>query len=68
MLKTDKYEIKCSKADADNVLLEIKIGSEKLTDEEVTAFMNTLRNILYAFGRAESVSSRFSSVNGQRKK
>lgn len=68
MLKTEKYEIKCTRADADKILLEISIGSEKLSDEEVASFMNTLRSILCAFGRAESVSSRFGSVNGQKKK
>jgi hypothetical protein len=67
LVKNDKYEIKCTKADGDIIELQITIKGEKLTDEELANLNTTLRKILYAWDRAESVSSRYGSADGKKK-
>lgn len=67
LLKNDKYEIKCRKGDAETVEIEIIIKDDKLKEEDVNDLLTTLRKLLYAFDRTESVSSRYGSANGKRK-
>ena len=59
LLKNSKYEIKCSKADGDSIELQITIKGEKLSDEEMASLSMTIRKILFAFDRSDSVSSRY---------
>jgi hypothetical protein len=61
LIKNSKYEIKCMKADGELVELQITIKGEKLSDEEMADLSMTIRKILYAFDRADSVSSRYGS-------
>lgn len=68
MLKNDKYEIKCTQGDSIAVKISIEIGSEKMTDDEVNNLITTLRRILFAFDRSESVSSRYGSIDTSTKK
>jgi hypothetical protein len=63
LIKNSKYEIKCMKADGDTVELQITIKGEKLSDEEMANLSTTIRKILYAFDRADSVSSRYGSAD-----
>ena len=67
LLRNDKYEIKCTEGDASKVEIHITIGSEKLKDDELNNLLTTVRRILYAFDRSESVSSRYGSIDGDRK-
>lgn len=68
LLKNDKYEIKCKEGNVDSVELVISFKSEKLSDKEINQLLKTIRKILYAFDRTDSVSSRFGSVNGRKTK
>lgn len=68
LLKNEKYEIKCTKGDAEEVVIEVTIKAEKLNDKETNEMITTVRKILYAFDRCDSVSSRYGSVNGGKKK
>ena len=67
LIKNNKYEVRCRKADGDSIELEITIKADKLSDEEISNLNMTLRKILYAFDRSESVSSRYGSANGKKK-
>lgn len=67
LIKNDKYEVKCARADGDTIELQITIKAAKLTEEELSNLNMTLRKILYAFDRADSVSSRYGSADGKKK-
>jgi len=61
-LKNDKYEIKCTKGAADEVIIEVHIGPEKLSDKEMKELTTQMRRIIYAFDRIDSVSSRYGTA------
>jgi hypothetical protein len=67
LIKNEKYEVKCSRADGEVVDITISIKSEKLSEEEVANLNMTIRKILFAFDRTDSVSSRYGSM-AERKK
>lgn len=67
LVKNNKYEIRCKKADGESIELEITIKGDKLTEEEMSNLNTTIRKILYAFDRSEGVSSRYGSANGKKK-
>jgi hypothetical protein len=62
LIKNAKYEVKCTRADGDSIELQITIKAEKMSDEEMANLNMTIRKILYAFDRADSVSSRYGSA------
>lgn len=62
-LKNDKYEIKCTKGTASEVIIEITISSEKLSDKEMKELSTQIRRIAYAFDRVDSVSSRYGTAS-----
>jgi hypothetical protein len=62
LIKNTKYEVKCTKADGESVEMQITIKDQKLTDEEMANLNMTLRKILFAFDRADSVSSRYGTA------
>ena len=66
LVKNTKYEVKCTRADGDLVDIQITIKTEKLTDEEMANLNMTIRKILYAFDRLDSVSSRYGSTGKNR--
>jgi hypothetical protein len=68
LIKNSKYEIKCTKADGETVEIQISIKDQKLSDEETADLNMTIRKILYAFDRADSVSSRYGSADEKRKR
>jgi hypothetical protein len=68
LIKNSKYEIKCTKADGDIVEIQVTIKDQKLSDDEMASLSTTIRKILYAFDRADSVSSRYGSADGKRSK
>jgi len=63
LIKNNKYEIKCTKADGESVEIQITIKGDKLSDEEMANLNMTIRKILYAFDRADSVSSRYGTAD-----
>lgn len=67
LLKNDKYEIRCTSGDATQVILEIIIRDEKLTEKEMASLVKTIRKIVYAFDRVDSVSSRYGSTGNGKK-
>lgn len=68
LLKNEKYEVKCTQGDASAVKITIEVGAEKLTDDETSELLTTIRKILFAFDRTESVSSRYGSIDTSQKK
>lgn len=62
LIKNTKYEVKCTKADGESVEMQITIKGDKLSDEEMANLNMTLRKILFAFDRADSVSSRYGTA------